>query len=79
MTVQKSTSKNVKVMKDKRRLRNCHRVEEIRGMMTKCNVGPCSRSWSRRKALVETLVAYKLSVLSPLLVLFQGQFLSFDN
>lgn len=49
MIVQKSTSKNVKVMKDKKRLRNSHRIEEIRGMMAKCNWDPALNPGAEEK------------------------------
>lgn len=53
MIVQKSTSKNVKAMKDRKRLRNCHRMEAIKGVMTKCKVGSRSGDWNRIRTLVE--------------------------
>lgn len=52
---QKSTSQNVKAMKDKMRLRACPRKEEM-----KDNVGSCSGPWNRRVTLVETMVKHKV-------------------
>ena len=55
--------KNVKVMKDKKNLRNCHRMEETEGdMMTKCNVGSWMGSWNRKRTLVEKLEKSRCSL-----------------
>lgn len=57
--VQQSTSKNVKAIKVKKRLRSCHRMEEIKED-AECTVGSCSGSWDRRRTLVEKAVKYKV-------------------